>query len=72
MSGAHRQKKLRKYEVTVTRTVVFTQVVALEARNADEACDIAAANVDEDSLERALGDLRGEIIGEGSKAKVLR
>jgi hypothetical protein len=71
MTGASRQKKLRKYAVTVRRTVEFTQVVVLTARSVDEAIDIASSNVSENFREGdGWGD--GIVIGEGGKAKVLR
>lgn len=70
VSGAHRQKKLRMYEVTIRRTVEFTRTVKLSARNVDEAIDIAATNASEDFTHETWGE--GEVIGEGGKAKVLK
>jgi hypothetical protein len=63
--------KTRKYAVTVTRTVTFTQVVTLDARNADEACNIASTNAAE-NFSGSDGWGEGEVIGEGAMARVLR
>lgn len=70
MSGAHRQKKLRMYEVALTRTVEHTMTLTVSARNAEEACDIAATHASEDDLHRGWNS--GEVIGESAKAKVLK
>ena len=46
MTGASRQKKLRKYEVTVRREVEYTCVVTVEARSTEEARDVAKVAAD--------------------------
>jgi hypothetical protein len=69
MAGAARKSKLSKYEVTIKREVEYTAVVELEARNADEAKDIAEANAD------AAGAnywREGDVVSQTAKVKVLR
>lgn len=61
MTGASRQKKLRKYEVTVRREVVYTCVVEVEARSTEEARDVAkdaADNADSCWIEGSVLDER--------------
>jgi hypothetical protein len=47
MPGAMRKTKVSKYEVTVRRDVELAIVVTLEARNAEEAEDIARNSISE-------------------------
>jgi hypothetical protein len=59
VTGASRQKKLRKYEVTIRREVEYTCVVEVEARSTEEARDVArdaADNVDSRWLEGGVLD----------------
>jgi hypothetical protein len=59
VTGASRQKKLRKYEVTIRREVEYTCVVEVEARSTEEARDVArdaADNVDSCWLEGGVLD----------------
>jgi len=46
MTGASRQKKLRKYAVTIRREVEYTCVVEVEARSTEEARDVAKVAAD--------------------------
>ena len=46
MTGASRQKKLRRYEVTLRRQVEYARVVLVDARCLDEAVDTAANAID--------------------------
>ena len=46
MTGASRQKKLRRYEVTVRRKVEYTCVVEVDARSTEEARDVAKVAAD--------------------------
>jgi len=68
MTGASRQKAYRTYEVTVRREVEYTQVVEVEARSAEEACDVAKNTVDNPHARWNEGDL----VSMTCKAKVLR
>jgi hypothetical protein len=61
VTGASRQKKLRKYEVTIRREVEYTCVVEVEARSTEEARDVArdaADNADSRWLEGGVLDER--------------
>ena len=68
MSGAHHQKKLRAYEVTLRREVVFIRVLEVHARSAEEAVDSAIGTVDDDQA--AWGIVHD--VAMSGKAKVRR
>ena len=68
MAGAARKSKLTKYEVTVKRQMEHVAVVEVEARSAEEACDIANNVIDDGSTRWNEGD----IICQDAKAKVIR
>lgn len=70
MSGASRQRKLSKYEVTVRREVEYTIVVEVEARSSEEACDVAMTVVD--TTETARDWREGDCTSQTAKVKVLR
>lgn len=68
MAGASRKSKLSKYKVTVTREVVQTITLELEARSAEEAQDIASANASAYDANRWVQS----VMCQSAKAKVVR
>lgn len=62
MTGASRQKKLRRYEVTVRREVEYTCVVEVDARSTEEARDVAKAAADAVDSRWMEGDVIDESI----------
>ena len=68
MAGAARKMKLTKYTVTIKREVVQQIVLSIEARNAEEAEDIAAANAEAYTANQWVQS----VICQSTKAKVVR
>jgi len=69
MAGAARKTKLSKYEVTIKREVEHTAVIEVEARNADEAKEVAEAAAD---AANANHWREGDIVSQTAKVKVMR
>lgn len=67
--GANRKAKLSTYEVIITREIEHIAVVTLEARNIEEAIDIAKTNAD------AAGSRywrEGDVISETARGKLVK
>lgn len=58
VSGAHRQKKLRRYEVTLYREVEYVAVHQVLARSAEEAVGIAENVIGNSSSAWTEGETR--------------
>lgn len=64
---ANRKSKLSKYTVTLRRTVEFHAEVEIEARNTEEAVDLAIKDADTNASWR-----EGDIHDQDGKAKLIR
>ncbi len=69
MAGASRKMKLSKYTVVIKREVEHTAHVDVEARNAEEAQQIAETMVDEPGANYWR---EGDVISQTAKVKVQR
>lgn len=69
MNSANRKSKLSKYEVTIKREIEHVAVVEVDARNAEEAVDMANNMVDEP---KSTYWREGDVLSQTAKAKVMR
>jgi len=69
MNRANRKMKLSRYEVTIKREIEYVAVLEIDARNAEEAQQIAETTVDEVNS-RVWRE--GDVISQNMKVKVIR
>ena len=69
MTGAARKAKMSKYVVTIRRQIEQVAVLEVEARNAEEAADVAMTSVDGAGASHWS---EGVIISQDAKAKIIR